>query len=505
MPMPFVNKEFTFTQPDGTQLKVRGTGNQHSAIFETLDGYTVMRDPTSGFYHYARLADNGDALVPSGVRAGSVDPQMLALEIGAKPKLAGMRELAFAVTGLSRAGPTRWEERRNERWLALNTTFWSEGVVPAPQPRGTVGQYVGSCLLIQFPDVQGTITREQVEAFCNKQGYNEFGNNGSVRDYYFDNSDGKLTYTNVVAPYYTAQHQRSYYTAPEMASGVRAQELIKEALAYHVGTGFDFGGLSSDSGNFVYATNAFYAGDVVNNWNEGLWPHSSSLVTPFQLAPSKISRDYQITNMGQELTLGTFCHENGHMICDFPDLYAHYNEWKGVGEFCLMCYGGAASYRHMKNPTQIGAYLKNHAGWRSSLKTLSPGSSVALHAGKNEFAIFCKNATEYFIIENREKAGRDALLPDAGLAVWHVDELGNNFESSQSTSRHRECSLVQADGNRDLEENVNYGDGSDLFRKGLKDEVSDTTTPNARWLDGTTSGLNVKNISMAGANMSFST
>ena len=40
--------------------------------------------------------------------------------------------------------------------------------------------------------------------------------------------------------------------------------------------------------------------------------------------------DYQITDMGNRLTLGTFCHENGHMVCDFPDLYP-YTAGKGLG------------------------------------------------------------------------------------------------------------------------------------------------------------------------------
>ena len=38
---------------------------------------------------------------------------------------------------------------------------------------------------------------------------NGFGNNGSVRDYFYDNSRGKLTYTNAVTQYYTAAHNRS--------------------------------------------------------------------------------------------------------------------------------------------------------------------------------------------------------------------------------------------------------------------------------------------------------
>jgi len=44
--------------------------------------------------------------------------------------------------------------------------------------------------------------------------------------------------------------------------------------------------------------------------------------------------------MDRELTLATFCHENGHLVCDFPDLYDYGPESRGVGNFCLMCRGG---------------------------------------------------------------------------------------------------------------------------------------------------------------------
>ena len=41
MSFPFFGEEFTFTQPDGGKLRVRGFGDQHHARFETLDGFTV--------------------------------------------------------------------------------------------------------------------------------------------------------------------------------------------------------------------------------------------------------------------------------------------------------------------------------------------------------------------------------------------------------------------------------------------------------------------------------
>ena len=89
----------------------------------------------------------------------------------------------------------------------------------------------GLCLLIRFPDVAETITRQQVDDFCNQPGYTGFGNNGSVRDYFVAASENRLRYTNVVTAYHTAAHNRSHYTDPAIPYGQRAQELIHEALA----------------------------------------------------------------------------------------------------------------------------------------------------------------------------------------------------------------------------------------------------------------------------------
>ena len=386
--------------------------------------------------------------------------------------------------------------------MALQAEIHHDGITRAPPQRKTVGTYVGLCVLVDFPDVPATISRDKVDAFCNKKGYSGFGNNGSVSDYFNDVSDGKLNYTNIVAPYYTAKHPRSYYTNESIPEGRRTYELIREALAFHLKNGFDFSKLTSDNENYVYALNIFYAGPVVNNWAKGLWPHAYHLPTPFKLAPGKLANDYQITNMGDELSLGTFCHENGHMICDFPDLYDYGYESNGTGVYCLMCAGGSDA--NDKNPAEVGAYLKHAAGWTSVISDLAPGAAISLQAGRNEFAVFRKSKTEYYIFENRARRARDSGLTSAGLAVWHVDELGDNSNEQMSPSKHYECTLVQADGKNDLERMVNNGDGTDLFHKGNNGSFSDSTKPNSKWWNGKPSGLRIEKISAAGPKMTFS-
>jgi M6 family metalloprotease-like protein len=500
MPIPFSGEEFTFQDPDGAEIRVRGWGDQYAAVFETLDGFTVVKHPDTGYYHIAALSEDKTRLVPTAERAATADTQALSMPKHLRTTREAVRQEALRAhdeAGVQR----RWETRRAQRRAQRRESLESESGPDAEPPQPvTVGNYVGLCILIQFPDVAGTIPRQEVDNFCNQQGYSNFSNNGSVYDYFLDNSGGTLHYTNIVTAYYTSQQNRAYYTDPQIPVGTRARELIIEALDDLQSQGFDFSPLSADSGGFINALNVFYAGPVVNNWSEGLWPHSWALASPYVVPGGKQFSDYQITNTGSQLTLRTFCHENGHMICDFPDLYDYGGESHGVGHFCLMCYGGSNV-----NPVQVCAYLKAQAGWAANLTTLTPGMSATVSSTSNDFYIHRKSNTEYFIIENRQQAGRDTALPDAGLAIWHADELGSNQNEQMTPAQHYECSLEQADNRFDLEHRANAGDSEDLFSAPTATIFGDTSGPDSKWWDGAASGLDLEQISASGTSMTFST
>lgn len=498
MSIPFNGRRFTFQQPDGTTLEVRGWGDQHQAVFETLDGYTLVRDPQSGFYSFAEVSPDGETLRSTGVTPRIRSGAALGLQPGTRLTPAAQRRLAL---GPSRhlPGKRRWETRRENVQRLRREAMRMSGIAFAPPSRATVGDYVGLVLLVQFPDVPGGIPAREVEDFCNQPGYSGFGNNGSVFDYFRDTSHGKLRYTNVVAGYYTAVNPRSYYTNPAIPQPVRTFELIAEAVSHLLDQGFDFSQLTADSQGFVYALSVFYAGSRVNNWAEGLWPHSYRLDNPISVGSGRRLQDYQITDMGSQLTLATFCHENGHMVCDFPDLYDYGYESNGVGDYCLMCTSGPND----RNPTEVCAYLKYQAGWASRITPLTSGMSAMAPSTGNEFFLYAKDDSEYFIIENRFRAGRDAHLPDSGLAIWHVDEAGSNNDEQMTPSRHYECSLKQADNQLELERKVNQGDVGDLFSASSGSGFGDSTTPGSRWWDGTPSGLAISAISAPGPQMTF--
>jgi M6 family metalloprotease-like protein len=412
----FDGKVFTFTQPDGSEIRLRGWGDQHHAVFETLDGYTVVKNPANGYYEVARLSADGNALEPSPGPGGRLDGAAARLARGVRVR----RESALAAARASvlLTSGRRCEQRRQERrrlTRAMREMAAAGGPLLAPPQRQTVGDFVGLCLLIDFVDSPAAIPREEVDRFCNQPGYAGFGNHGSVFDFFRDNSIGRCRYTNIVAPYYRAQRPKTYYTNPSIPQPQRAIELITEALTHHMANGFDFTPLTADSAGFVYALNVYYAGPVTNNWAEGLWPHAHHLGSAVPLAPGRSAFDYQFTAIGSELELGTFCHENGHMLCDYPDLYDYGDESSGVGGYCLMCAGNNVSE---KNPIPVNAYLKRLSGWASTVTPLEHGQQVTLAAGTNDFAHLLARRAR--ILHHREPAANRTRRVAAGCRPGHL-------------------------------------------------------------------------------------
>jgi len=507
---PYLGKEFEFHQPDGSPIAIRVWGDEFYIRAETLDGYSLVRDPVSGFICYAEVNNEGSDFISTGIPYTGQTVEKL--------KYSGLWPLAQGngiKKGLRLKHQAVIEKADRNRHLlgrdqlgrilpAPDSDAFSAGSAQAGSPAPLIGEVVGLTLLIQFPDVPATISQADIDNYCNQVGYTGYGNNGSVRDYFYDVSSGNLTYTNYVTVYYTAQHNRSYYTNPNISYGTRASELIQEALLWldnPSGQNFNFGTISTDGGNYMLAINAFYAGEIDNAWAEGLWPHMSSMYGMFTSNEGVKSGVYQITNIGSSLALGTFCHENGHMICDYPDLYDYGGQSCGAGNYCLMAYGGSAY-----NPIPPNPYLRDIKGWESV--TVFPhlsGVQYFLLSNSNTSYKYLNpdNSKEFFYIDSRTKTGRNSSLPDDGLVIWHIDENGNNDNEQMTPSLHYLVSVEQADGLFHLEYGDNAGESDDLFHAGYKDDFNDTTVPDAKWWNGNDSNLVIRQISDVCSTMSF--
>ena len=478
---PLMGDVVTIREPDGSRVELRVWGDEFYAVGETIDGYTVVRDGATGLLSYAELSPDGRELISTGVPAGQAPP-------------------ARGLTKHVRIA----EEAAVEKALAVRRAFETAAYGGPPEEvfrgeRGTTtGEVAGITLIIDFSDDAWTIPASEIDDYCNKNGYTGYGNNGSVRDYYQDVSENLLDYTNYVPEnYYRAVNTKAYYCNSSVPYGQRARELIIEALTDLDNNGFDFSQYDSDGDGVIDAVNCFYAGDTWNSWAEGLWPHAGGVTF---VADGVRTERYQITNLGNQLRLGTFCHENGHMLMGWPDLYDYGYDSTGVGQFCLMCYGGSGT-----NPVEPCAYMKYDAGWGDVTVLSAPQTGYDVPSGRNVMYKYEHPSlpNEYYLIENRQKTGRDAGIPDAGIAVWHVDTEGSNSNQQQTPELHYLVTLVQADGHWDLENNRNYGDATDLYAAPLYTACTPGTYPNTDWWDGSESGAYFTNISASGTPMTF--
>jgi len=467
-------------EPDGTTVELRVWGDEFYAVGETVDGYTVVRDPVTGLLSYATLSSDGTELVSTGVPAGEPAPTRLVRKhVRVTPEAARVKALAVREEFESAAYGGSFDETQRGRSTST-------------------GDVVGITLIVDFSDDTWSIPPANIDDYCNKPGYSGYGNNGSVWDYFQDVSENLLSYTNFVPDaYYRADETKAYYCNASISYGARARALIVEALEDLDASGFDFSQYDSDGNGIIDAVNCFYAGDTWNAWAEGLWPHCGGLTW---VRDGVRTQRYQITNLGSSLRLGTFCHENGHMVMGWPDLYDYGGDSSGVGQFCLMCSAGPGT-----NPIEPCAWMKYDAGWADVTVLTAPTDGLELPAGTN---VMCKFehptlANEYYLIENRQRTGRDAGIPDHGAAIWHVDTNGSNNNQQQTPESHYLVTLVQADGDCDRENHVNYGDGSDLYAAPGYTACTPVTYPNTGWWDGSESGCFFQNISSSGPTMTF--
>ncbi len=240
-----------------------------------------------------------------------------------------------------------------------------------------------------------------------------------------------------------------------------------------------------------------------------LWPHNWHINLRFGSMRTDL---YLLTSLGRtaaDLSIGTFCHENGHLLCRFPDMY-DYGERDGdnvisagIGMYCLMGAGNHLDFG--RSPSPVCAYLRDLVGWCDNEVDLRVrGSFDAAHGDYNAVLKYrTDKPNEYFLVENRSTMGLDRALPASGLAVYHCDIFGSNELQEGSAARHYQCALLQADGHRHLEMNVNQGDGSDLFGEMPGIVLSAESAAHSREWDGRDSGLVVSDVTAPGETISF--
>ncbi|HYH04981.1 MAG TPA: M6 family metalloprotease domain-containing protein, partial [Bacillota bacterium] len=390
---PYRGEIFKFKQPDNTYVEAKVFGDEYYQRVESLDGYTLCYD-AQGWICYAELKEDGSDYVSSGVIYRGKKHQ------GTLKSIKGRK-----VEPRLKMGRKHIEQRVRKVRQQLNPAATSDSSTPsvktvlAPVPAPIQGNVKGLALLINFPDQTSAISKTEIDNMLNQTGYTGYSNNGSVRDYFYSVSGGNLTYTNYVTEFYTAKNPKSYYTNPNIAYAQRAMELVKEAIQWLDSKGFDFSTLSTDANKNILAINCYYAGQPDSAWGKGLWPHQG-WVNPKYTVDGVNCYKYQMSNIGTSLSIGTTVHENGHLLCGWPDLYDYDGDSSGAGSYCLM------SYTNSKNPVPPNPYYRWNAGWvgYTRLNNYASGSQITVNAGSlSAYRWDGSTSTEFFMVENIRK------------------------------------------------------------------------------------------------------
>jgi M6 family metalloprotease-like protein len=347
------------------------------------------------------------------------------------------------------------------------------------------GNVFGLTLLIDFSDAQPAFTKADIDAWLNLKGYSQGGLNGSVRDYYLDESNGIVDFQNEIFGFYRAKQTKAHYEGGNGYAG--SDELFAEIMDYFDPL-VDFSKYDNDKDGRTDAISIVYAGPA-ETWGQGLWPHASG---------SNQKRDgvtvarYMMTNLGTSLGLYTFSHEVGHMLFGWPDLY-------GFGNYCIMGNGSS-----QKNPVGINDFYRADQGW-IPLVDVTKDTNAVFTATRNGAGYRYTNpedSKESFFWSNVQSSGRFSTISGDGLLLLHFDKnIGSNNPPNPLS-----LAVVQADGKKELDQTMwpePGSDAKDFFQGGGVSEFSSAKFATAKWNDGSASELHIYEVAAISENMQF--
>ncbi len=511
-------------QPDGKKIQVKIVGDEfHRTISQ--DGYTILQDPVTKEYRYAAQQPTGEVFASDKVLGKDAPPASLK-----KGLLVPMQELSQAKKDY--LSQRREKFKKNAAKLTSIQSLQGvqsaiDGPQLAPPAAPTVGIQNGFCMLIAFSDdpVNQTFAPADINTMFNGD-TPIWGNAGSIKQFYTDQSNGGMTVnTTVSTAYVRLSKTRSYYD--NVGNSYGAIEAVQEAIQILLAqdpnyfAAIPLSTYTDGARQVVKAFSVFYPGNPGNN---DLWPHSwvfndGAGQEYVQIKPGVFVSNYQISSLlfgTPQPVIGVACHEIGHMLCDFSDYYDYGNRGGdednvrsyGLGNHCLMSDSANQQY-----PAQINPYLRMKAGW-INVQPL-PENAPLVTLTPTNFYQHVKSATEYFLFSNVQRTYSfwTQYLPGDGIAIWHIDETMPGNELEQMTeAQHYECSLEQADGMFHLEQprpDGNSGDANDYYylnnpAVNYQDEFSEESNPNSLWWDGTPSDLFISAFSENGDVMTFS-
>ncbi len=484
MSMTYHGTPYSMQQPDGSMVDVLLYGSDVYIDVESEDHYTLIKDEETGAICYAMVSSDGNAYASTGIvyKGGETPDRVKSI---LQPKLRISKTARDSIIRMK----SQLIGKDHTRATLKATSIETASVLP--------DTIYGVCVLIDFQDVKSAVSRENIEVFLNSDDRTVYRNAMSIKKYFEWISGGKLTYINYLpSSFYTAPNRKDYYS-PADATDYTTDlffPVIESALLSYTKEkdGFDLSDLTKRDGA-VCAINVFYAGTCENKWATGLWPHQG--YHRFNLTKYGYSRNawhaYQMTYIGNELNMGTFVHENGHLVCEWPDFYSYDgHEDNNAKDYNI---GDAFSIPDQKNPSYPNPWALDQVGWlthKIDITDIHDGRLITLKRECGYAAVYRgtgKNKKEKFYLEIRDKHYK-SINNHKGIFIWHSNDDGTNTEEGYDELLDCRPATIR---------NPFWvaGNGPSAF--------DDNSDPNARWVDGANSGAYFWDFSQYGETMTF--
>jgi len=299
-------------------------------------------------------------------------------------------------------------------------------------------------ILTSYSDVDFTVPDVQKvwDAMANEPGFAGHGAQGSMADYFREQSDGQFRVTFDVLGPVTLPQERSYYGK---GSDGKIQTMISDACTLAAGLpDVDFSRYDWNGDGTVETVLVVYAGigeNVTGAPSDVVWPKqgyvSSYSVGGLHLNAYACANELVYPDNRQE-GFGTLLHEFSHCL-GLPDLYntsSYVDDYIIFDEWDLMdggCYAADGW-----GPVGYSAYERMLCGWLQP-EELTAETEVsglkALADGGGAYIVRSEYWDEFFLLENRQQMSSDYYLPGHGLLVTHVGQyrpgsLNPNYGSS---------------------------------------------------------------------------
>ncbi|MBO4906077.1 MAG: M6 family metalloprotease domain-containing protein [Bacteroidaceae bacterium] len=462
VPAERVRRQVTLT--DGSTLIINLSGDENLSWWQTDDGQIAV--PAADGVHYELTGE-------------------LVSDLQARAESDAQRRLAPRLIG-------------------------SQSAAPLP----SVGSPKVPVVLVNFTDSVFNVAdtdeevRQYYDLYCNgtRDGnlYQGHGSYGSIRDYFFDQSNGLFTPEFVIIGPVNLDHPESYYGSNGSDGKDKGytqfrNDAITKATETYDGEWSDFDNRNKgqvDMVFFIYAG----CGEANGGHSTTLWPRESTTsvtINGIKFATSACCNAMRARRNAQGVVydavpdgVGIMCHELSHAL-GLPDFYNTNYKSFGMDLWSLMDYGCYGSNGYV--PCAYTAYERDFMGWQA-LEEITTTQELQIapiaNGGKGYKIVNSENSNEYYVIENRQAVGWDRSICGFGhgLQVTHVDFDASIWNGNRVNNvvNHQRMTIIAA--NNLYKGTYNTNNTADILMEtwagnlypfGENNSLTSTTTPAA--------------------------